>query len=666
MIDLLIGTGILAPVVAALVCYLLRTNGSRSAVIVITAIVLTISSLLLALNGPGTYTPETLIGINVNSLITFADFALLFIIFGIALKLGNPLIILLTLLQIVPLAWFEVTVLPRAEPAPAFYIDNLAIIMNLIICIVGSLICIFGIRYMEEHEHHLNLKKTRQPRFFFFLVLFLGAMNGLVFANNLLWLYFFWEVTTFCSFMLIGHDKTEIAIRNATRALWMNMAGGVAFVAAIIAIYYRTQSLEFLTLQTLINHSPKLTSALLLPFALLCFAGFTKAAQVPFQSWLCGAMVAPTPVSALLHSSTMVKAGVYLVVRLAPGFQGTYVSTIVATFGAFTFLTASALAANMSNGKKILAYSTIANLGLIIACAGINTPAAIIAGILLIIFHAISKGLLFLCVGKIEQAIGSRDIEDMRGLYNTLPAVSAITIIGILTMMLPPFGALLSKWMAIEAAGNLPWVVVMVALGSGLTVLFWARWAGLFISGPRPRMSNRALSFRNQVPALFEKLFAWAKWDDPASIKVPLTALAAGAVVLSLGVPWLYMLLIDPVTATYRPGLFPGTFKGPFDVTSGVPAFYVIPVLLFGIIAWMAFRVSGRGRGHRVITTPYMCGEQYHDKTKARFRGHLNQWQDYIPANVYMQDILGENKLSYWVNIVAVIIIIVLFGEVIR
>ena len=203
---------------------------------------------------------------NVNSLITFADFALLFIILGIAFKLGNPLVILLTLLQIVPLAYFELKMAPHVEVTPAFYIDNLAIIMNLIISIIGSLICIFAIRYMEEHEHHLHLKKSRQPRFFFFLVLFLGAMNGLVFSNNLLWLYFFWEVTTFCSFMLIGHDKSEIAIRNATRALWMNMTGGVAFVAAIIFIYYNTQSMEYLSLQALINHGPEGMTVLDAPF----------------------------------------------------------------------------------------------------------------------------------------------------------------------------------------------------------------------------------------------------------------------------------------------------------------------------------------------------------------------------------------------------------------
>ena len=671
MIDVLVGVSILVPVIAAVACFLTGNHKVRAAVIVFTGIALTISSLMLLQNGPFSYTPESMLGINVNSLITFADFALLFIILGIAFKLGNPLIILLTLLQIVPLAYFEFKMMGHVEVGPAFYVDNLSIIMNLIISIVGSLICIFGIKYMEEHEHHLHLKKTRQPRFFFFLVLFLGAMNALVFANNLLWMYFFWEVTTFCSFMLISHDKTEIAIKNASRALWMNMTGGVAFVAAIILIYYKTNSAEFLSLQNLINHNSQLTPVLILPFALLCFAGFTKAAQVPFQSWLCGAMVAPTPVSALLHSSTMVKAGVYLVVRLAPGYQGTNLSVLVATFGAFTFLTASALAVNMSNGKKILAYSTIANLGLIIACAGINTPAAIIAAILLIIFHAISKGLLFLCVGTIEHEIGSRDIEDMRGLYNTNPAVSRITIIGILTMMLPPFGALMSKWMAIEAAANIPWVVVMVALGSGLTVLFWARWAGLFVSGPHLKVfetEQKGSAILAPFVALFKGFHPRkTRWKDPASIKIPLVTLAIGAIILSLGVPWLYTTLVAPVVASYKPGVFDQPFTtGPFGLTSGAGAFYILPIFLVSIVGYIMAVVAAKHTGHRVISAPYMCGEHFHDPAEPKFRSHLNTWKDYVAANIYMSEFLGEEKISYWINMVSLIILIILFGEVLR
>ena len=125
-------------------------------------------------------------------------------------------------------------------------------------------------------------------------------------------------------------------------------------------------------------------------------------------------MVAPTPVSALLHSATMVKAGTYLLLRMAPAFAGTTMSTIVALFGAFTFVGTCMLAVSQSNAKKILAYSTISNLGLIIACVGINTPASMVAATMIIIYHSVSKGLLFMCVGAIEQRIGSRDIEDMR------------------------------------------------------------------------------------------------------------------------------------------------------------------------------------------------------------------------------------------------------------
>ena len=204
-----------------------------------------------------------------------------------------------------------------------------------------------------------------------------GAMNGLGLCDSLTWVFFFWEITTLCSFFLISHDGTREAKRNATRALWMNMVGGIGFLAAMLFMQKAigTLSIQAMLAQSVVMHS----TAAMLPIAFLCFAAFTKSAQLPFQSWLCGAMVAPTPVSALLHSSTMVKAGVYLVLRLSPAFAGTMLAGIVSLTGAFTFVAASALACGQSNGKKILAYSTIANLGLIIACAGMATPAAITA-----------------------------------------------------------------------------------------------------------------------------------------------------------------------------------------------------------------------------------------------------------------------------------------------
>ncbi len=305
LVPQMLGISIVLPFVAAALC-LINVPILRSMLVVGTGAVVSLASLFLVQTGTFSLSPETFFGINPDGLIAVLDFALLFVILGISYRLKNKLIAILTLLQIVPLAFLELFMHPAENMGPALYGDQFSMIMCMVISIIGSLICVYGLAYMKEHEHHLKLASSRQGRFFFFMVLFLGAMNGLVFSNNLLWLYFFWEVTTFCSFMLIKHDDTEIAVKNATRALWMNMLGGVAFVFAMII--FRSQGMP-LSLQEIIT-AESASKLMLLPVGLLCFAGFTKAAQVPFQSWLCGAMVAPTPVSALLHSSTMVKAGV--------------------------------------------------------------------------------------------------------------------------------------------------------------------------------------------------------------------------------------------------------------------------------------------------------------------------------------------------------------------
>lgn len=268
------------------------------------------------------------------------------------------------------------------------------------------------------------------------------------------------------------------------------------------------------------------STAAMPPIASLCFAVFTKSVQLPFRSWLYGIMVAPTPVSTLSHPSTMVKAGVYLTLRLSPVFAGTMSVGIVSLTGAFTFMAASALACGQSNGRKILAYSAIANLELTIACAGMATPVAITTAILLIIFHTVSKGLLFLCADTIEQHIGSRDIESMRGLYKIMSRVAVITLFGIVTTMLPPFGALLAKWIAIEASASapasMPVLVVLIAFGSTLTVLFWARWADLLL-GSDP------LSDKRPVPKHFDDTMSFA-------LRTPLY----GAITLSPFVLWIF------------------------------------------------------------------------------------------------------------------------------
>ena len=226
----------------------------------------------------------------------------------------------------------------------------------------------------------------------------------------------------------------------------------------------------------------------------------------------------------------MVKAGVYLIVRMAPGFDGTWLSQAVALVGAFTFVAAAALAIGQSNAKRVLAYSTISNLGLIIACAGINTPLAISAAILLILFHAVSKGLLFMAVGAIEQNIGSRDIEDMEGLLRRLPIITIVTLVGVLSMLLPPFGVLVAKWAAMEAAAQSPLVMVLIAAGSALTVVFWTKWMGRLVSSPPSDTSPKA-----------EALSPY--------YGIPLIGLATVAVVLTALVGWVMDSFIQPAVA---------------------------------------------------------------------------------------------------------------------
>lgn len=636
MLDTLVFVTVLLPFLVAAALLVLRGQNVRKVILVATAGVLILASLAMLRGGAFTLSTAPLY----NSLVTLGDFVILFVVLFVGFKRKNQIIIWLTLAQIVGLAWFEFVFLKDHTPIPAFYADDLSLVMVLIISIVGSLIAVYGIGYMKEHEEHLHLSRSKQPAFFFFIVLFLGAMNGLVLANNMLWMYFFWECTTLCSFMLIGHDDTEIARKNAERALWMNVLGGTAFLFGIVLLQ---KTAGTLSLKDVLARGPEFAvagSAILAPMFLLVFAGMTKSAQAPFQSWLTGAMVAPTPVSALLHSSTMVKAGVYIIVRLAPIYAGTVFSNFVALFGAFVFLATAALAVGQSNGKKVLAYSTISNLALIIACAGINTPAAITAAILLILFHAISKALLFLCVGAIEQKIGSRDIEDMRGLFARMPRTALVTIIGIMTMMLPPFGMLMAKWMAIESAHGQFLIMVMLALGSGLTVLFWARWAGILLAVPfgKPQPETQA-----------------------ASVRAPLVILAAMAVLVSLISPFVYNALVAPVVTLYYKATAYTVPLGNF--TSDLGVFIIYPLFILLGLGFVYAVKQARKVTAAQVSAPYMCGEQLTVSGQAGFRGPMGQPVAVSSSNYYLEQFFGENLLSRWINVIALaVLVIMLFG----
>ncbi len=653
MLDFLLFLCVIFPVIAGILAFIDKDNSGRKKLVGVTGCVLVAASLALSCYAPAVVPYGSSLAGAMRWPILLLDFALLGLIFYIGQRRKHSLIMTLAVVQFLGMLILELFMHPQAEAtAPAFVVDSLAVTLVLVVCVVGSLIAWYAIGYMREHEEHLKLRESKQPQFFAVILLFLGAMNGLALADNLAWVYFFWEVTTLCSFLLIGHDDTEEANNNAARALWMNMAGGVAFVFALLYLQQATGTLSLSGLTEKMRAPGDMRQALLMvPMVALCFAGFTKSAQLPFQSWLTGAMVAPTPVSALLHSSTMVKAGVYLVLRTAPLYAGTYVSSLVALCGAFTFIAAAALAAGQSNGKKILAYSTISNLGLIIACAGINTAASLAAGIMLLVFHAISKGLLFLCVGAIEQKIGSRDIEDMRGLFQVMPKTALITSFGIVTMMLPPFGMLLAKWMALESAVEatiaMPLLVAMLALGSGLTVLFWARWAGIMLGSVHAELK---IGFEQQE----------------GTIGCSLRLLAWGAGIFSLLAPVVYVWLVEPAVRgmiAVSPLLFEARSGG---IGNSYGVFAVYP--LYAIIAlgfWYAWRETKKNSVPGV-SLPYMGGQQATEDGKVGFVGPMKAFVEAKSGNYYLASFFGEDRITRTVNIVALALLALLLGGVMQ
>ena len=390
---------------------------------------------------------------------------------------------LISLLSIIPTLMIVKLELngPELSSIAHIHIDRLSVLMCVIIGLIGSLIVIYSVGYMHGYHHYHTEFEDRRYYFFMLLFVFLGSMFGFVLSESLLWIDLFWEMTSICSFLLIGYTRTEEAIANSFRALWMNLFGGVLLAVAIWLTAYGTGNLS---LQNLVALGVTGEKAVMIPVAFIAVAALTKAAQMPFSTWLMGAMVAPTPSSALLHSATMVKAGIYVLFRLAPAMCGTTTGLLISFIGGFTFFAASFMAIAQSDGKKVLAFSTISNLGLMVACAGVGTSETIWAGVFLMIFHAVSKALLFQNMGATENSLHSRDIENMHGLIYRLPRLGMFMFVGIAGMFLAPFGMLISKWSALKASvdeSNIL-LVLFICFGSATTMFYWTKWMTKLIS----------------------------------------------------------------------------------------------------------------------------------------------------------------------------------------
>ncbi len=354
-----------------------------------------------------------------------------------------------------------------------FYVDGLSWLFAFLISGIGVLINIYAYWYLHKPDPF--------GRFFAYLLFFMGSMLGLVLSSNLIILIIFWELTTISSFLLIGFwHHTERARYGAVKSILVTSVGGLAMIGGTVLLTVIAGTSE---IPELIAKAGMIQEhALFFPILLLILLGaFSKSAQSPFHIWLPDAMEAPTPVSAFLHSSTMVKAGVFLIARIHPVFSGREEWTLlVATVGLITMVLAAYYALRKVDLKAILAYSTVSQLGLMIMALGFADVLGAKATAFHIMNHAAFKGMLFLVVGIIDHETGTRDITKLRGLRFTMPKTAVLAFIGAFASAgIPLFNGFVSKELIFEAAydqiGIAPWMSVFpvfAVIGSALTFAY--------------------------------------------------------------------------------------------------------------------------------------------------------------------------------------------------
>jgi multicomponent K+:H+ antiporter subunit A len=406
---------------------------------------------------------------------------------------------------------------PALGLAFGFRMDGLAFLFALLITAIGALIVLYAAYYLAATDP--------ARRFMLFLLLFMGAMLGIVLADNLLLLVVFWELTSLSSFLLIGYWSHRKEAREGARmALTITGAGGLALLGGVLIIGRIVGSFDLdrvLAAREVLHAHP-----LYLPALALVLAGcFTKSAQFPFHFWLPHAMAAPTPVSAYLHSATMVKAGVFLLARLHPALAGSEQwFWIVSLTGLATLLVGAYIAIFQHDLKGLLAYSTISHLGLITLLFGLDSPLAVVAGVFHIINHATFKASLFMAAGIIDHETGSRDMRQLNGLWKPMPRTAVLAMVASGAMAgVPLANGFLSKEMffaeAVTQAGRAPmdW---LLPLGATLAGIFGVAYSARFIHDV----------FFNGQPVGLPK----TPHEPPAFMRVPVEVLVVLCIVVGV------------------------------------------------------------------------------------------------------------------------------------
>ncbi len=356
-----------------------------------------------------------------------------------------------------------------------FVPDGLAVSLTAIAAVIGSLAVIFSVDYMHGEE--------QLGRYYFLVLFFIGAMTGLVLSGNLLFTFFFWEITALCSYGLISfYNDDPKAVAGGIKALIITQVGGVGLLAGTLIAFANLGSFQI---------SDLLQKASILPAASLSLIAFSflvaaaaKSAQFPFHTWLPDAMEAPTPVSALIHAATMVNAGIYLLARFYPAFEsvpGWAMSVLLIGLISAVISAVSALIA--TDLKRTLAYSTVSQLGYMVYAIGAGS---VFASQFHLLSHAVFKALLFLAAGSVIHSVGTRDMRRMGGLGRQMPFVRNVFIVGALALAgVPILNGFWSKELILEIGlEHSPiWAYGLMLLGAGLTAFYTFRMVWLVFFG---------------------------------------------------------------------------------------------------------------------------------------------------------------------------------------
>jgi len=356
-----------------------------------------------------------------------------------------------------------------------FVPNSLGVFLAVVATSIGSLAIIFSVDYMRGED--------QLGRYYVLILLFIGAMAGLVLSGSLLLLFLFWEVTAFCSYALISFFNDDPkAVRGGIKALIITQIGGAGLLIGTLAAYSYLGTYQINAI---------LVQSYLIPSNILAFIAFSfliaamaKSAQIPLHTWLPDAMEAPTPVSALIHAATMVNAGVYLLARFYPAFEGVdYWKTAVLTIGMLTALLAASMAVVANDLKRVLAYSTVSQLGYMVYAIGIG---GVLASQFHLMSHSVFKALLFLSAGAVIHGVGTRDMRKMGGLRKAMPVTSIVFIIGALALAgIPILNGFWSKELVLEAGlhDGPMWAYLGVLLGAGITAFYTFRMVSMVFFG---------------------------------------------------------------------------------------------------------------------------------------------------------------------------------------